>query len=193
LCGGIGVDRASTDPKKKGVCPEFWTPKRGQTYIHLPPSAEQKYPGISAEMQCKKAKLEWFKNSTAWSTNAIYKAGTRELNFPQSITLKNCVPECHYLWHAQYECVDPPMDQIGATTPTTPTTAPTTTTNKVQSAIAKAKEDAAAAILKAKKAAKKTCKKSSKASQAGSQESGRDASRKKGVCNALVSPRHVCA
>jgi len=104
MCGGIGGNKAN--------CPEFWTPSRGQPFLKFP-GAEKKYPGISAEMKCKKAKMKWFLKSDSYTIpNNVYVKGTRDLNFAGSITLPNCDPDCYYLWHAQYECVDPPMDEM---------------------------------------------------------------------------------
>merc|ERR1712166_1514345 len=56
---------------------------------------------------------KWFLKSDSYSIpNNVHVKGTRELNTAQAITLRNCDPDCYYLWHAQYECVDPPMDEM---------------------------------------------------------------------------------
>merc|ERR1711957_777348 len=106
MCGGIGGNKAN--------CPKSWTPSRGQPFLKFS-GAEKKYPGISAEMKCKKAKMKWFLKSDSYSIpDNVYtmENGKRELNYKGAITLPNCDPKCFYLWHAQYECVDPPMDEM---------------------------------------------------------------------------------
>jgi len=176
MCGGIGGNKAN--------CPEFWTPSRGQPFLKFP-GAEKKYPGISAEMKCKKAKMKWFLKSDSYSIpNNVHVKGTRELNTAQAITLRNCDPDCYYLWHAQYECVDPPMDEM---------------VKKSKESSKESKESR----KESQEAGSSCC--CSQESGSCSQESGRDASktRKKGktrtkgkteaVCTSFGSTGFVCA
>jgi len=94
FCGSINTkgcpDEIVGDPNKGGI-------------IQLDPIALKKYPQI-ATLKCKRATLVHFFKSEAFTSKRIYANG--KLNTMQAITLKKCNPQCFYLWHAQYKCVE---------------------------------------------------------------------------------------
>lgn len=90
LCGGI----------KGGNCPKFIYPKSGQEFITFDEVGAVKYPEISQSIKCRKAERVHYIKSHSYSTT-----GGADWNMAHAIKLEGC-GECHYLWHAQYKCVD---------------------------------------------------------------------------------------
>jgi len=112
-CGHFGNDynKQLCGGNHAGECPEFWTKPVDSSYIFFT-EAEVKYPGISEEMKCVKAKRKSFDKSPAFTKGRqalrkFFKAGKKR-NYAEAISFKSagCHTDCHYLWHAQYECVE---------------------------------------------------------------------------------------
>ena len=96
LCGGILT----------GECPEVWDKPENAPYIMFS-EAEVMYPGISEEMKCVKAKMKSFLKSAAFTQERIF-TPDRKGNYDEAVSFNStgCDKECHYLWHAQYECIE---------------------------------------------------------------------------------------
>ena len=112
LCGGL----------LSGDCPEFWDKPENSDYIIFS-EAEKMWQGISAEIKCVRAQLKSFVTSTAFTQERIFTSdgkGNRKGNIGEAVSWKGakCNSNCHYLWHAQYECVET------VTTTTTTTVGP---------------------------------------------------------------------
>jgi len=100
LCGGL----------LSGDCPEFWDKPENSDYIIFS-EAEKMWEGISAEIKCVRAQLKSFVTSTAFTQERIFTSdgkGNRKGNIGEAVSWKGakCNSNCHYLWHAQYECVE---------------------------------------------------------------------------------------
>jgi len=61
LCKGINT----------GDCPKFWDAKTGEKYIQFPKAAEDRYPGISKTVNCKRAQLVHQIKSKAFLENTV--------------------------------------------------------------------------------------------------------------------------
>merc|ERR1711957_163647 len=85
----------------KGHCPEVLLPKPGQKFITFDNAGAVKYPDITKGIKCTKAKRVHYIKSPSYLKN-----GGADHNMANAITLTGCDEKCHYLWHAQYECVD---------------------------------------------------------------------------------------
>ena len=62
-------------------------------------------------MKCVRAQLKSFVTSTAFAQERIFtsdRKGNRKGNIGEAVSWKGakCNSNCHYLWHAQYECVE---------------------------------------------------------------------------------------
>ena len=116
-CGHFGSDynKALCGGLLAGECPEVWNKAEDSSYIMFP-DAELVYPGISEAMKCVKARRKSFVKSAAFTQHRIFTPdGWGNLGEALSLTSAGCDSNCHYLWHAQDECVET------ATTTTTTT------------------------------------------------------------------------
>lgn len=97
MCGGI----------RSGKCPTEWRAQEGQPYIQFPQLAETKYPGISATLKCKVAVLDHMVESPAFKEGTVFNKVNGQFVYSNAITFTDAsCGECHYLWHAQYKCIE---------------------------------------------------------------------------------------
>jgi len=92
LCGGIN----------SGECPETWEGKDGDI-IRFSDEVETKYPGLSEQVSCLKAQLTPMMKSPVFTKDHEYPFDNHVGD--KGFTLPQCDKNCHYWWHAQYECV----------------------------------------------------------------------------------------
>jgi hypothetical protein len=97
MCGGI----------RSGECPTEWRPKEGDDYIVFPQEAENRYEGISESTKCTLAVLEHMVKSPAFTENTVFNKVNGQFVYSNAITFTDhSCEECHYLWHAQYTCIE---------------------------------------------------------------------------------------